>query len=110
MNFEFSLEDLHFHIELKQKADFRPDIKHSDFLDEDLELWRDGELAFFQLIITSSKDNEERQHYVPAILLPLKNEEELQERIEVFLDGPNGLDKILSHWEERNGDSPDWAK
>ncbi len=115
MNFEFSLEDLHFYIELEQCPKHHPDLKHSDFYEEDLDLWREGELVFFQMLITSSKINEnqhdkdQRQHYVPAILLPLDNEEELQERIELFLDGPNGLEKILSHWDENTDTFPDWA-
>ncbi len=110
MTFEFDLEDLHFFIELLESPSYRPDLKHSEWIEEDLELWREGKLSYFQLLITSSDESgEEKMHYVPGILLPLDDEDEMQERIEVFLEGETGLDKILAHWEESEEDKPSWA-
>ncbi|MAF78950.1 MAG: hypothetical protein CME63_17275 [Halobacteriovoraceae bacterium] len=111
MNFEFEIEDLHFAIELEKSKDHRPDYKHSDWTQEDIDLWREGELTYFQMFITSTHPNgQSLTHYVPAILLPIDQEEELQERIEVFLNGPTGLDKILAHWDAEEADKPEWAE
>ena len=110
MQFEFNLEDLHFYIELIESPNYRPDLKHSEWTHEDLDLWREGKLSYFQLLITSKDESgEQKQHYVPGLLLPKDNEEELQERIEIFLDGEAGLDKILNHWEEDDSDKPEWG-
>ena len=113
VNFEFSLDGLHFYIELEPSLNYRPALKHSQWEEDDLELWRDGKLTWFQMIITSTSDNstdQQLQHYIPAILLPINDEEELQARIELFLDGPDGLDQILASWEENETNLPDWAK
>ena len=114
MQFEFSLENLHFYIELVETPKHLPDLKHSDWIEEDLDLWREGKLTYFQMmIISENPQGEQLRHYVPAILLPQNNEQELQDRIELFMDGPSGLDKILSHWEhleEEDDTPPEWAK
>jgi len=117
MRFEFETDEHSFTIEVLINQDFRPDGKFNLYPQSSIEQWREGNLAFYNVIITSrllgdhASDSPEAQtliHYSCGILLPTEKQE-LQEELEMVLDNDGLIEHVLNHWELHLGSpGPEW--
>lgn len=113
MRYELEADQWHFILELERTPNYRPDNKFIQTPPDDLKQLREGTMAFFSIVITSSKigaPEENLTHYACGLLLPL-DPEELQEDLEIVLDDEGLLEHVLNHWElQESTEGPSWRQ
>lgn len=108
--FKLDYKDYDFTILVDHDPEHAPIERWHILTDEDKELLNDGTMAFYNLTITSSQNEESVDHFIPGVQLPIEEEEQAAD-LEYILLEDGLLDEILDHWElrERKEKTPDWA-
>lgn len=98
MKFELEHQNIHFTIELSPSK-----VMSHRLLAKDLQL--------LNIQITSSKDQKELIHLCQGVPFP-RQEQQLVEEIEIWLDEQEIIEDILHHWEldQRTSIKTEWAK
>jgi len=101
MNFETDYKNIHFHISIEKESisDLSALMgdKFNRLPNQTMTSIKKGELASYNVIIVSIKEDEELTHYLSSIILSSK-EEELMEEIANYLDQESVLDNIERVW------------
>lgn len=108
--FKLDYKDFDFTIILDSDPDHSPIERWHIVTDEDKELLSDGTMAYFNLCITSSKESNDVDHFIPGVLLPVDQEEQAED-LEYILLEDGLLDEIIDHWVLRESQDikPTWA-
>lgn len=108
--FKLEYKDLEFTILLDPDPEHVPVERWTILTDEDKELLKEGEIAFYSMSITSNKGEDSVDHFIPGVQLPTNKDEQMID-LELILLEDGLLDEILEHWELRLSTSllPKWA-
>ncbi|EQC44522.1 hypothetical protein M899_2408 [Bacteriovorax sp. BSW11_IV] len=106
MKFSCSIEDINLVIEVN-KIKFSSTNQHYLLTKKDQNEMNNGEICFYEIIITSEVDGEKMTHYSPGHALTA-HEEDLMEEVEHVLDDSGLLDKVVDHWNLNEEEGPRW--
>lgn len=98
--FKLDYKEFEFTILVDHDPEHTPVERWDHLTSEDKELLESGVMSFYNLSITSTKDEGQVSHFIPGVQLPMDNDDQMVD-LEIILLDEGLLDEILEHWSLR---------